>query len=231
MKIFPFRKLKPAPGSKMMSIGEMMIANSIPINPENPEQPTISKAGKLLNSGELVVAPTETRYALLARVDNPAAVSKLFEIKGRDISKPSAIFVASISELKQFAAVSPIVQKLAELFLPGPLTLVLKSKKDFGPFFTLNRMTGFRISSSPVITSILKQSGPLSATSANLSGQTEPDSVAGIFEQLGKGVGLYLDAGRLNNPGSTVVQLNEDKCEILRQGAIGSDEIMKAIAR
>ncbi len=214
-----------------MIICEMIVSNSIPINPENPEQPTISKAGRLLNSGELVVAPSETRYALLARVDNSAAVAKLFEIKGRDISKPSAIFVADISELEQFAEVSPTAQKLAELFLPGPLTLVLKSKKDFGPFFTLNRMTGFRISSSPVITSILKQSGPLSATSANLSGQTEPDNIIGISIQMGERIGLYLDGGRLNNPGSTVVQIKEDKCEILRQGGISFDEIMKAIAQ
>ncbi len=209
----------------------MHIQNIITVHPEKPEQAIISKACEILNSDGLVVAPTETRYGVLAKIDNRAAVERLFEIKGRSSNKPSAIFVEDISKLNQLAEVSAIAQILADSFLPGPLTLVLKSKKDFGPFFTLNEMTGFRISSSPVIAAIVSLTGPLSATSANLSGQTEPESISGIFEQLGESIDLYLDAGRLNNPASTVVEVINDQVTILREGAISSKAIMKAIGQ
>lgn len=207
----------------------MTILDFVKINPENPDESIISKACEILNRGGLVVAPTETRYGLLVRIDNTSAVSKLFEIKGRNIKKPSAIFVKDIFVLNQLAEVSLTARKLVERFLPGPMTLVLKTKKEFGEFFTLNQMTGFRISSSPVIDSILGKTGPLSATSANLSGQAEPDNIAGIYEQLGENIELYLDGGILNNPGSTVVEIVNDQVRILREGPISADEIMKAI--
>jgi len=213
----------------MTSACEMDIQKIITVHPERPEQAVISIAYELLNQGGLVVAPTETRYGLLGRVDNRAAVEKLFEIKGRSADKPSAIFVEDISQLKQLAQVTTTTQKLADSFLPGPLTLVLKSKRDFGPLFTLNQMTGFRISSSPVISAILAITGPLSATSANLSGQNEPENISGIYEQLGESIDLYLDAGRLNNPSSTVVRMIDDQVKILREGAISSIAIKKAI--
>ena len=207
----------------------MNIQSIIKVHPEKPEQAIISRAAQTLNNGGLVVAPTETRYGLLAKIDNRVAVEKLFEIKGRSIDKPSAIFVEDISRLKQFADVSAIAQILAESFLPGPLTLVLKSNSYFGPYFTKNQMTGFRISSSPVIAAIVAITGPISATSANLSGQIEPNDISGIYDQLGGRVELYLDAGTLNNPSSTVVQVINDDIKILREGAINSQAIMKAI--
>ena len=213
----------------MASTCEMAIQSIVKINPEKPEQSIISRAGEMLNRGGLVAAPTETRYGLLARIDNSPAVEKLFEIKGRNIDKPSAIFVKDISQLKQLALVSPVSQKLADSFLPGPLTLVLRSQRDFGAFFTQNQMTGFRISSSPVIAAILAKTGPLSATSANLSGQKEPELISEVYVQLGDKIDLYIDAGRLNNPPSTVVQVINDRVKILREGSLSSQAVMKAI--
>ena len=215
----------------MASAFGMDIQNIITVHPVKPEQSIISRASEILNRGGLIVAPTETRYGLLAKIDNRAAVEKLFEIKGRSADKPSAIFVEDMSQLKQLAQVNSITQKLGDSFLPGPLTLVLKSKRDFGPFFALNLMTGFRISSSPVIAAIVAKTGPLSATSANLSGQKEPDDISGNYEQLGNNINLYLDAGRLNNPSSTVVQVIDEQVKILREGAISSKAIMNAIGR
>ncbi len=213
----------------MASTCDMAVQNIIKINSETPEPAIISRACEILNHGGLVVAPTETRYGLLARVDMRTVVEKLFEIKGRSFEKPSAIFVPDILMLKQLAEMSKVAQKLADIFLPGPMTLVLKSKRDFGPFFTLNQMTGFRISSSPLITALISKTGQLSATSANLSGRKEPELMSEIYEQLGDRIDLYLDAGRVNNPASTVVQVINDQFRILREGAINYDRVLKAI--
>lgn len=200
----------------------------VKVNAAEPEAAIIERASEVLNRGKLVVAPTETRYGLLARIDSPEAVNSLFEVKGRSYDKPSAIFVSDISTMKKLAEMPPKAQILAGQFMPGPLTLVLNSKRDFGQFFTLNNKTGFRISSSPLITALVAKSGPLSATSANLSGQKEAELVSEICDQFGDHIDLYLDGGRLNNPASTVVQVINDRATILREGAISSDDILKS---
>jgi len=201
----------------------------VQVNFYEPEPAIIEQACQFLNQGGLVVAPTETRYGLLARIDLPEAVSRLFEVKGRRIDKPSAIFVSEISKLKELADFPPKAQILADQFLPGPLTLVLKSKRDFGRFFTLNNRTGFRISSSPLIRALVAKTGPLSATSANLSGQKEPESISEICGLFGDQIDLYIDGGRLNNPASTVVQVINGQITILREGAISSNDILKSV--
>jgi L-threonylcarbamoyladenylate synthase len=208
----------------------MIDSRIVQIDALAPELSITAQACEILTNGGLIVAPTETRYGLLSRIDRSVGVERLFAIKGRDKNKPSAVFVPSISNLKQLAVMSAAAGKLAERFLPGPLTLVLKSKEDYGPFFTLKGLTGFRISSSPVISAILDQSQCLlSATSANISGGAEPETVAQIVKQLGDKIDLYLDAGRLNNPPSTVVQVFDNNFKILRAGAISEAAIRKAL--
>jgi L-threonylcarbamoyladenylate synthase len=76
---------------------------------------------------------------------------------------------------------------------------------------------------------LVAKTGPLSATSANLSGQREPESIEEICEHFGDQIDLYIDGGRLNNPVSTVVQIINDRVKILREGAISSKDILKCI--
>ncbi len=215
-----------------MSDNSTMVGYKIvKVNLKEPERAIIQEACRVLNRGGLVVAPTETCYGLLARIDSPSAVNHMFEVKGRSFDKPSAIFVADISALKELADLPPKAQMMANSFMPGPLTLVLKSKKEFGQFFTLNNMTGFRMSFSPLIMALVAKIGPLSATSANLSGQKEPDSIPKICEQFGDRIDLYIDGGRLNNPVSTVVQVIDDRVKVLREGAISTINILKSVEK
>ena len=214
----------------MADAATMTDSQIIQIDGLDPDPSVVAHTVELLNNGGLVVAPTETRYGLIAGIHESQAVEKLFEAKGREKGKPSAIFVLSISELEELAEMNTVAKKLAELFLPGPLTLVLKSKRKFGPFFTQNGLTGFRISSSPVISSILdKCRFPISATSANISGEKEPETVREIEERFGETIDLYLDAGRLNKPTSTVVQIVDNELKILRAGAISESKIREVL--
>lgn len=201
----------------------------VAVDTKKPQMAVIEKVVQVLESGGLVVAPTETKYGLLVKIDLLDAVRRLFELKRRDDNKPSAIFVSGLPRLKELAQVPQKAQILGQKFLPGPLTLVLESKKDFGKFFTLNQMTGFRISSSTLIKSLVDRVGSLSATSASLSGQKEADTIEQIRELFGDKIELYIDGGKLNNPASTVVQVIGDEVRILREGAISTKLILDAV--
>lgn len=228
MTISQRRNLNPPKEIRVSYIETMGQSEIVAFDANRNKTEVVEKAAQVLNSGGLVVAPTETKYGLLAKIDDLDAVNRLFDVKGRDENKPSAVFIPSVNVLKKYSLLSRKALILAEKFLPGPLTLILKSKQDFGKFFTLNKMTGFRISSSQLITNLVQRVGPLSATSANLSGKKEGDTIAEIREQLGDKIELYIDAGKLNNPASTVVSVIEDQVKILREGAIGTKQILDA---
>lgn len=211
------------PGAKLMSNSRIL-----EVNIAEPDKAVIAEAKSVLKQDGLVVAPTETMYGILANIESPIAVNRLFEVKSRSYEKPSAIFVKSIADIERLAELTSKSAELCRRFLPGPLTLILRSKHDLGQFFTKDGKTGFRISSAPLIKKLLEETGPLSATSANLSGRAEPKSVPEIYAQLGDRIDLYLDFGELNNPTSTVVEIVDDQIKILREGAISSNNIYEA---
>ncbi len=188
---------------------------------------------EILNKGGLVVAPTETRYGLIARTDDVCAMERLFDLKKRDLTVPTAVFVRSRREIGLIGEENDFSRKLADRFLPGPLTLVLKARLAEHPPVVVEGKVGMRYSSSPVIRNILEQiDGNLSATSANLSGKAEPQTVSEIAALFGGEVALYLDAGPLNSPVSTVVDCSSGKdYHILRSGAIPAEEISRSLER
>jgi L-threonylcarbamoyladenylate synthase len=212
--------------------GTTVVSNSktLKINTDNPDSSVMEEAALVLRQGGLVVAPTETLYGILAKADSKEAARRLIEVKGRPVDKPSAVFISGVSEIEKLAKLTPKARKLCEIFLPGPLTLVLESKVNLGGLFTSNGKTGFRISSAWIVASLVKEVGILSATSANLSGQINPKSVPEIYEQLGEKIDLYLDGGILNNPPSTAVEVINDRVKILREGAISAKEIHAALS-
>ena len=214
----------------MTEASTMLASRLLKIDSSTSESSAVDIACNAINNGELVVAPTETQYGILTRVDRMDALQKLFELKGRDKNKPISIFVKDITHLKHYAEMSPVSELLASKFLPGPLTLVLSSKKDFGSMITREGKTGFRLSANHLIQMILnKIEVPLTATSANFSGSPAKVSAIGINQSFGGEISVYLDSGILNNPSSTVVEVTEDKINVLREGAISEQDILAAI--
>lgn len=187
---------------------------------------TLEKASRVLADGGVVVAPTETRYGILVRADVESAVQRLFEIKGRNTTNPTAIFVQSIATIERLGLMTPIARKLIAEFLPGPLTLVLDAKIPWGAPRVVNGKIGIRWSSSVFIHQLVTAVGaPLTATSANLSGQPDRESVAGIMVDFGSAVDVYIDGGLMSGPVSTVVECSGDNFLILRHGAIPREQI------
>ncbi len=200
------------------------------VDPVSPDGAILKMAADILEKKGIVVAPTETKYGLLTRSDDMSAVERLFSLKNRPTSQPTAIFLRSRTEIGIFGYESDISKRLADCFLPGPLTLVLKARPEYAGPIAVKGKIGLRISSSPLIAALLNlRPFNLTATSANLSGEKEPRSVSEIAARLGDEVNLYLDGGELSGSVSTVVDCSGNDYTVLRHGAISESRIKECL--
>lgn len=205
-------------------------AHVMKIDSRKPEKGVVDEVLTVLTGGGVVVCPTETRYGLLARADREETVEKVYRIKDRDRDKPISIFIPHAGFLKYYAVSTPIAQRLAALYLPGPLTLVLDVLEGAQVPVAREGKVGIRISGSPVIAAIVEGADyPITATSANISGEPIPVTIDQARQQLVDRVDLYVDGGPLEEPESTVVDCS-DGCTVLREGSIPRQQI-EAIAQ
>lgn len=185
-----------------------------------------AQIARALIEDQVVVLPSETRYALVARADSVFALSQLVKIKGRSANQPLSIFLPARHTIAMVAHETPLSILLAEIFLPGPMTLVLSPKLDFPGPVILNDTIGIRVSSDPVLKGIFqKLEFPLTATSANRSGGVECTTVEEIIAQLGNAPLMLIDDGPRAGTTSTVLDARGDEAIVLREGAVSRSEI------
>ena len=195
------------------------------INSSHPPKSVVHKVVEVLEQGGVIVYPTETAYGLGCDATNPQAVEKIYHIKGRKRGRPLPLIVANARMARQYAIMTPLAEKLAKKFWPGPLTLVLKMKNGVRLHGVKQCTAAIRISSHPVARALSHALGkPLIATSANKSGFSVCYGVFCIKKSLQRAffkVDLVLDAGKLPKQSpSTIVDAQSEKIEILRQGAV-----------
>ena len=204
--------------------------NIYQIDINNPDTEIVNNAVHFLEQGKLVAAPTETRYGLLANASDIDALNNLYQTKGRPAFLPTAIFVKSIDAISDYGEMNETARKLAEHFLPGPLTLVLQSKSDLPTPVIHDNKIGIRFSSSPFIQALLNAVDfPITATSANLSGSADCAEVNEIEKIFDNKVSLYIDGGNLDGETSTVIDLSGGEPQFLREGVITKDEILNVL--
>jgi L-threonylcarbamoyladenylate synthase len=195
------------------------------------EDPTaLTRALQCLATDNALVAPTDTVYGLMCRFDRPQAIDKLYEIKGRPPEKAIPVLISELTQLTQLTPVpvSPIVKALADRFWPGPLTIVLPALATLPAILTAHQPTvGVRLPAHDWLRRLIYQSGPLAATSANLSGQPEAQTVAAVLAQLAGRIELVLADANLDqrvaaeSVASTVVAVDGHQAfQILRAGPI-----------
>lgn len=198
-------------------------------------RPDLTRTLAALNRGEVIVFPTETLYGLGADALNFAAVEKVFQLKGRDPNNPFPVLIADRAMLEALVAdVSPLAEKLMQHFWPGPLTLVLPARADI-PRPLVNRQGGIgvRLSSQPIATELVQLLGhPLTATSANPSGQPGAQTVSQAKDYFTGKIDIYVDGGVLNSAtGSTVAAIEHDKLRIIRAGEIRPDALEAVVGQ
>lgn len=202
------------------------------VNSENPEDLILDETVETIKAGQLAVVPTDTRYGLIADANETRALEKLFLVKGRSLKVPTALFLKSVDEIKNVAEYTERAKKIAEKFLPGKLTMVLKAKATFPKQVVVDGKIGVRVSSSNFLKKLFERIDcPLTATSANPSGQAEPESVEDIARIFGSKIMYYVDGGKLTGEPSTVLDLTEEPFRIIREGAISREEIESVISK
>ena len=203
------------------------------VNPESPDQDTIRKAAALIKMGGLVVFPTSSFYGLGAEAFNAEAVARVFRVKKRDPQNPLLILIASLADLAPLVRSIPKTATcLMETFWPGGLTLVFQAAERLPSNLTgYTGKIGIRLGGYPVASSLVQAvGGPITGTSANLSGKGGCTEVADIDPCITDQVDLVLDAGILAGVReSTVVDVTVAPPKILRVGAIDAKKIWAAL--
>ena len=189
----------------------------------------ILRAVAALGRGEVIVFPTETLYGLGADALQPAAVDRVFQLKGRDPNNPIPVLISDRAMLFTVVAhVPPIAEKLIGRFWPGPLTIVLPARSDIPrPLMNANGGIGVRVSSGPFATELVQGLGrPITATSANPSGQPPARTAQQAKKYFSGRIDIFLDGGRLGSEmGSTVIEITGDALRIVRAGEIDRSQL------
>lgn len=189
-----------------------------------------------LRAGWLAALPTETVYGLGADAADPAAVARVFAVKGRPADHPLIVHLASVDQLDQFAR-SPrgYARKLAETFWPGPLTLLLGRSSRVGDWITGGRETvGLRVPDHACTLTVLHDfGGGVAAPSANRFGRVSPTRAEHVVSELGDLLvagDVVLDGGQsVVGLESTIVDCTLEMPAILRPGAVTSAAIAEVV--
>ncbi len=198
----------------------------IKISDTNQEE-VIDRCIDTLNSGGLVVYPTETCYGIAADPTNQKAVEKLLDYKKKREGKAISVAVSDKEMAKEYVEMNEIAENIYDNYLPGPITVVSKSKgKVVKKVEADDETLGIRIPKYPLILKLIKKFGkPITATSANASYKKTPYTVKNILDNTSKKqqnlIDLIIDAGKLQkNKPSTVINTTLNEMKILREGDV-----------
>lgn len=202
---------------------------------EREPEAALSAAVASLARGEPVVIPTETVYGLAADATNPAAITAIYETKGRPRFNPLICHAASLDMAEEYAAFDPLSRKLALAYWPGPLTLVLslKSGSAIHPLATAGLSTvGVRVPAGFAGKLIKVFGKPLAAPSANTSGKISPTTAQHVDDDLGEKVRVILDGGPARvGVESTIIKVEDGIVRLLRPGGLSVDDIERVTGR
>ncbi len=201
----------------------------INISPEKIDNEKITQCADILCRGGLVAFPTETVYGLGALATDANAAKKIYEAKGRPSDNPLIIHIADPSDAERYAYTCPLYYKLADAFMPGPLTVILP-KKSTVP----NEVTGgldtvaIRCPAHPIAKAIIEAADTaIAAPSANLSGSPSPTEGAHVIADLNGRIETIVDGGSAEiGLESTIVKIDGDSLTLLRPGAITRDALL-----
>lgn len=194
------------------------------------EELAITEACKVLGEGFPVAIPTETVYGLAADATNPAAITRIYETKGRPRFNPLICHMSDIAMAEEYAVFDPLSRKLAEAFWPGPLTIILplRAASAIHSLATAGLDTvGIRVPEGFSGRLISRFGRPLGAPSANTSGKISPTSARHVEDDLGERLKLVIDGGPAKvGVESTIVKVEDgNRIRLLRPGGLAASRI------
>ena len=216
--------------------GKRVHAEILKINSEKPEASLIRYAADQIRAGQVLGMPTDTFYGLAADPFNLLAVDRVYEIKSRSRHKPLSLLIENEEQAEELAKPLPEeFYKLARRFWPGPLTIIVKAASRLPLKVTANTgNVALRIPSSKIPLAVVQAAGiPITATSANLSGESECTTAEAVRDQLQDRISIIVDGGASPREiASTIIDLTDEEARwrILREGAIPSRDISEFFA-
>ena len=192
----------------------------------------INECVEILNKDGLLAFPTETVYGLAIKASSFDNYKHLVEVKNRPNDKPFTLMCSKIEQVKKFVEINELARKVINNFMPGPITLILKAKKDVPSFMDLNTgYIGIRIPNDKFVLNLIDLVNcPLLVPSANISNYPPAktsDEVISYFKDSIEGV----VEGKTDEAAipSTVIKIENDKINLLRQGKLTLEMIMEKI--
>jgi L-threonylcarbamoyladenylate synthase len=205
------------------------------VDPDAPQRDALQEAAKWIRNGGLVALPTDTLYGLAADPFRADAVARVFAVKGRRAESALALIASDAAQVRsRLGPLPPAGQWLAEKFWPGPLTLLLPACAALARDVTAGTgRVGVRVPANDVARAICRGvEGPVTATSANRSGQPASADPDDVERALGEDVDLLIDTGKL--PGgepSTIVDVTGPQPRLVRAGAVSWEDIQQWLNR
>ena len=219
-------------------LGKVILkAELLRIHPDEPEPHLVGQVVESLQRGAVVALPTDTFYGLAVDPVNLRAVEHIYELKSRARHKPLSLLIADVAQAYELArSIDGMFDRLAERFWPGPLTIVVKAGSKLPLRVTANTgNVALRVPEAQICRAVVSALGlPITATSANLSGQPECSYAGCVREQFGEKIPLIVDGGpTARSVATTIVDLSggRNSWMILREGAIPTHEIALALQR
>lgn len=212
-----------------------MLAEILPVHPDEPEPERIETAVAAIRAGKVVGIPTDTFYGLAVDPVNLHAVEHIYRIKSRLKNKPLSLLIANVEEAYGLARpLGSDFERLAEKFWPGPLTLIVRAGSRLPLRSTANTgNVALRVPDAAIPRAIVALLGlPVTATSANLQGAPECNYAACVREQIGDRIPLIVDGGPTGRSvATTIVDLSAGDAawRILREGAVPTHQIALAL--
>jgi len=209
----------------------------VKISRDTPEPSLIRYAADQIRAGQVLGMPTDTFYGLAADPFNLRAVDRVYEIKSRSRHKPLSLLIEDVDQAEELAKPLPDeFRALAKKFWPGPLTIIVKAASRLPLKVTANTgNVALRIPNSAIPLAVVQAARiPITATSANLSGESECTTADAVREQLGVRIPIIVDGGTSpRDVASTIVDLTDEEArwKVLREGAIPSHEISEFFAQ
>lgn len=184
------------------------------INPHNPQKRLINKVVEVLDQGGLIIYPTDTFYGIGCDLFNKRAITRVYQLKRRPLTKPFSFVCADLKDISIYAKVSNNAYRIMKRSLPGPYTFILEGTRLVPKLMLTSRRTvGIRVPNNKICLSIVKGLGrPIISTSVTLA---EPSEINDIYASS---VGIVIDGGVISYEPSTVISLVDDNPEVIREG-------------
>lgn len=188
----------------------------------------------LINDDGVIIFPTDTVYGIGGNATSQNVISKIYKLKQRPCEKALSILVKNKDEIEKYAYITnEIERKIIDSFLPGPVTIILRKKKNsiFNLLDGSMDTIGIRIPDNKIVKAIVERCNfPIAAPSANISGKPSCIRIEDVVKDFDGKVDAFIDGGECKkNIPSTIIRVDESKINVIREGAVSIEEINKKI--